>query len=491
MLGWLTYVAGAVAPQIMAGFGMSFPFYVTIAIVSIAVGALGAVAAGAADRFGRVTIVVAGLTLSSLLVLFALPSAGGRISYLLLTAVTGLVEGAAGVALPALVRDFSPQVNRATAMGMWSLGPVGGSLLVTGVATLTLDAHPDWRFQFRVAGTVGLAVAAVAAVALRELSPGLRNQVLVGRRDLALAHQRAAAAADARPSWRSVLGLDVLGSAVGISVYLMFYYVLVGFFVVYLSTTYGYTGSRANGVANLYWAVSAAALLGAGAVSDRLRVRKPLMVAGALISALASGWIAVRSVGAAPSHASLLGIVALAAVGNGLVFAPWLAAFSETVERHNPAATATGLAAWAAVNKFVITAVLVGFMAAVTAPTILVDDGPRVQAIAAAHPAAVATVAAGKPVPTQDAPAAADLAFLRAHLDDLTRAGEQAPGQWRRWWWICAAAQLAFLASVPLLAGRWRPRSARADQQEHDRRITAALSESRQSGRRSSSQARR
>jgi MFS family permease len=51
------------------------------------------------------------------------------------------------VATPALVRDFSPQLGRASAMGFWALGPVLGSLLVTGVSSLTLPINPDWRFQ--------------------------------------------------------------------------------------------------------------------------------------------------------------------------------------------------------------------------------------------------------------------------------------------------------------------------------------------------------
>ena len=32
----------------------------------------------------------------------------------------GLVEGICLVATPALIRDFSPQVGRATAMGFWT-----------------------------------------------------------------------------------------------------------------------------------------------------------------------------------------------------------------------------------------------------------------------------------------------------------------------------------------------------------------------------------
>ena len=40
----------------------------------------------------------------------------------------GFVEGVILVATPAMIRDFSPQVGRASAMGFWTLGPVPGSL---------------------------------------------------------------------------------------------------------------------------------------------------------------------------------------------------------------------------------------------------------------------------------------------------------------------------------------------------------------------------
>ncbi|MGW7527335.1 hypothetical protein [Streptomyces sp. NPDC054783] len=42
------------------------------------------------------------------------------------------------VATPALIRDFSPQLGRATAMGYWTMGPVIGSPVVTVVTSSTL-----------------------------------------------------------------------------------------------------------------------------------------------------------------------------------------------------------------------------------------------------------------------------------------------------------------------------------------------------------------
>jgi MFS family permease len=51
--------------------------------------------------------------------------------------VVSFVEGIILVATPALIRDFAPQVGRATAMGFWTIGPVLGSL------TVSADQHAD------------------------------------------------------------------------------------------------------------------------------------------------------------------------------------------------------------------------------------------------------------------------------------------------------------------------------------------------------------
>jgi ACS family D-galactonate transporter-like MFS transporter len=75
-----------------------------------------------------------------------------------------MVEGMALVATPALIRDFSPQLGRGVAMGFWTMGPVLGSLVVTEVSSRTLGSHPDWQYQFRVAGVVGLIVWAITLV---------------------------------------------------------------------------------------------------------------------------------------------------------------------------------------------------------------------------------------------------------------------------------------------------------------------------------------
>jgi len=69
----------------------------------------------------------------------------------------------------------------------------------------------------------------------------------------------------------------------------------------------------------------------------------------------------------------------------------------------------------------------------------------------------------------------ADQAFLAAHGNDVSKASASAPGQWKDWWWICVGGEVVFLPFVLLLTGRWRPRKAREDAEEHERKLQEEL----------------
>jgi MFS family permease len=383
------YVQGSVATQIITEFGFTWTQFVLMLVIGNAVGAVASLAAGLADRYGRANIVVGGLIVTGAIIAFGLPNAGNKETYTALFALLSIVEGAALVATPALIRDFSPQVGRGVAMGFWTLGPVLGSLVVTTIATNTLDAHPDWRFQFYVCGAAGLAVAALALFTLRELSPRLRDQLMVTMRDRALVEARAAGLDPQRAlegHWRQMLRPQILGSALAISLFLLLYYALVAFIVVYFATVFGFTEQKANSIVNWYWATNAIALVLAGLLSDRLRVRKPFMLVGALISLVGVGLFAATADDPQTSANTFKAYFVIAAFGSGLAYVAWMAAFTETVEKRNPAATATGLAVWGMTIRTIVTLAFASLLIVVPATSQLVDEGARVQQIAEEHP---------------------------------------------------------------------------------------------------------
>ncbi|MCW2896598.1 MAG: transporter, partial [Actinomycetia bacterium] len=277
MLYYELYIAGAVSPSIIAGYGMTFPFYVYISVVGNAVGAFGSLAAGLSDRWGRANLVAYGLVITALLILIGIPNASNKWEYAALFCVIGLVEGVILVATPALVRDFSPQLGRASAMGFWTLGPVVGSLVVAIVSSNTVNHLGAWQDQFIICGIVGLVVGAVALVGLKELSPQLRDQLMVSIRDRALIEARAQGLDvedSLRRPWRQMMHLDIVGSAFAISVFLLVYYTAVGFFTVYFTALHGFTLSTANSIGDWFWGFDAIALILIGIISDRVRVRK-------------------------------------------------------------------------------------------------------------------------------------------------------------------------------------------------------------------------
>jgi ACS family D-galactonate transporter-like MFS transporter len=392
VLYYQLYVQGAVATKVIHAFHFTFTQFVFVLVIGNAVGAFASLGAGLADRWGRANLVVGGLLLTSLLTAFALPNASSKAEYTTFFALLSMVEGMALVATPALIRDFSPQLGRGTAMGFWTMGPVLGSLVVTEVSSRTLGSHPDWQYQFHVCGAVGLVVWLVTLFGLRELSPQLRDQLMVSMRDRALVEARAAGIQPEKllqHHWRQMLRLDVVGPALAISLFLLLYYIFVAFLVVYFVTVFGYTEARANNLANWYWIANAIALVVAGLSSDRLGVRKPFMLGGALISLVGVALFAAAATEPATSYHTFALYFVLIAVGSGLAYVAWMAAFTETVEKHNPAATATGLAVWGWILRITVTVSFAILPAVVPATSTLVDQGTRVKQIVAAYPAQV------------------------------------------------------------------------------------------------------
>ncbi|MGF7238568.1 MAG: MFS transporter [Frankia sp.] len=439
------YVISGVSDQVLSSTGVSFLFFVNINVVSALASALTSLAAGICDRYGRANIVTVGVLLCALVCLLGFPHAHSGWSVGILYTLLGAIEGTVLVATPALIRDFSPQLGRASAMGFWTVGPVAGSLITSAVVSNTADHLTAWQDQYVIAGFAGLGVFVIALLFLRELSPGLRDQVMVSERDRVLVEAKAMGidveAALHRP-FRQMLRVDILGSAVAISLFLFIYYVAVGFFPIFFQTIFGFSTSQANALGNWMWGSEAATLILVGWLSDRLRVRKPFMLVGAVGAIISTLLLINRTTRPDTSYYTFVAILVPLALSLGLTFAPWMAGFTETIERRNPALTATGLSLWGLIIRVVVTLSTFLLPYVVTTVTPLVQDGPTVQAAAsgqdptlspaqnavvkavAANPAIVTNVQAlAAKYKTQLATAAkltpVTQAALTAHPDDL------------------------------------------------------------------------
>lgn len=380
------YVISGVGDRVIATTGMSFMYFVNINVVSAFASAVTSVLGGLTDRYGRANVVVLGVLGCALTCLIGFPFAHSALSVALLYTLLGALEGVVLVATPALVRDFSPQFGRATAMGFWTIGPVAGSLITSAVVSNTIDHVGAWQDEYVIAGWAGIGVFLIALIWLRELSPQLRDQVLVTEQDQALAEAKARGIdvekALHRP-YRQMLRFDILGSAFAISVFLIIYYVAVGFFPIFFQTLFGFTTSQANSLGNWMWGFQAAALVLIGLCSDRLRVRKPFMLAGAAGTIVMTLLLIRFTDRPHTTYHTWVVILALLGLCLAITFAPWMAGFTETVERRNPALTATGLSLWALLLRVVVTVVTFIMPYMMSSVTTLVQDGPPVQALVA------------------------------------------------------------------------------------------------------------
>jgi MFS family permease len=425
------YVVGSVSTLVLADLHMSFTFFVVILAFGNLIGAFGSLFAGLADRLGRANLVVGGLLLTGIFTAFVIPAMTSKWGFGIATFVVGLVEGICLVATPALIRDFSPQVGRATAMGFWTAGPVLGSLIVAVVGSATIPAvvHDPgiWTHQYRICGIAGLVVFVIALVGLRELSPRLRDQLMVTMRDRALIEARAKGIdieAALQHPWRQLLKPDVIISAVGVSLMLLIYYTAVAFAVIYLTTVFGFSVKDANGLGNWNWGFNVIAVIAIGIISDRFRVRKPFMIIGGVVAAVMTV-VYLEQAGHHPSYYTLAIILALGSFFLGVAYCPWMASYTETVEARNPALTATGLAIWGWIIRVTIFVAFLIIPAVINSVTPLISYGPTVSAYAArygseitfaqTHPQVVATATTYKTQLANAQKFAPELAVIQAN----------------------------------------------------------------------------
>src|SRR5580658_3673952 len=144
-LYYLYYVEGAVTPLMLPYYHMSFLYFLYLLVVSNAVGAFTAFIGGLSDKIGRANLTIGGTFIVGLIQLVGVPNIHSKLGFAAAYTAIGFVEGIILVSTPALTRDFSPQLGRASAMGFWALGPVVGSLAASLVANHTLSHLGPWQ----------------------------------------------------------------------------------------------------------------------------------------------------------------------------------------------------------------------------------------------------------------------------------------------------------------------------------------------------------
>ena len=409
MLYYLYYEEGALTPLMLPYYHMSFQYFLYLLVVSNAIGAFSALIGGLSDRIGRANLTIFGTLVVGLMQL-GITDIHSKFGFALAYCVIGFVEGIILVSTPALMRDFSPQMGRGAAMGFWALGPTMGALAASLVATHTLTHLHPWQDQFLISGLACMGVVVISFFFLRELSPQLRDQLMVSEQDQALIEARARGLSDedvitaSTHPYRSMLRLDLISSSLAVSLLLLFYFASVSVLTLYWVVVFGRSTPDANGINVWYASFACGTLVLFGVLSDLLRVRKPFMLVGAVACMVMTVFLILQADHPHTGYYSNVLVVVLLGTAISCAYAPWMAGYTEQVEWHNPALTATGLAVWGWILRIVVALSFLVLPWVITTSTTLVDNqgaAKTLQAIQAAVPYAPSTTAcSSKNVPT-------------------------------------------------------------------------------------------
>lgn len=421
---WTVYAGNAATTVILPHFGMTLKYYAALIVVAGVCGGLAAYVTSFGDKWGRANMVVIGLAINAVFALWAVPDAPNRTWYSIFTCLLFLADGAVYVGTPALVRDFSPQLQRGLAMGFWTLGPVAGFFVLSTVARAYLPLHvtfANWQHLYRFSGYAALVMFVICLFFLRDVSPGIRSQRMKAMNERVLVEARAMGLdlkTLTKNRWRQMLHVNTVLSPIAISLFLVIYLTAISYFVFYLPKFLGFSLSTFNGIQEIYWGVDIVMLLVFGWLSDRLMVRKPFMVIGSIGTIVAI--ILLMNARHGVSFTTMALILSLLSVSLACTYCPWFASFTETLESHNPALIATGTSLYGFATR------LVGVPVGILVPHIV-----------------------GSPL-------------------------ETASG-WRTWFYVCIGCVVVFVPFIFTMHGQWRPSRARAEFRAHEEMIAAEM----------------
>jgi OPA family glycerol-3-phosphate transporter-like MFS transporter len=383
-----------VVPLLLDDLDMDLVTYGSVSAVAAVAGAVAAAIGGRlTDHLGRVRLLVPLMLLTALCCL-AMTLVHSPRDLLVARVVLAFVDGMALASTAPLVRDFSPRLGRAQAFGFWTWGPVGASLLASGMAAWTLPVfHDSWRSQFVIMGVVSLVMSVVIATNIADLSPRLRARIRQSERQVVWT-----ATVVGKARGRDLLVRPRLWAhAVGISLWLVMYLTLTKYGPTMLVDSFGVSTARASAIMSAFWMFDLVVLIAVGRVSDRLRLRKPFVLGGTLVAVLVAGYLAVLMGRPSVPAGQLMVTGALLGSSLAAAFGPWLANYSEDAEDVDPRLQGT---AWG----------IFGFVSRIMAVLVLLAVPPVVAATS-----------------------------------------------WQTWLVIALGCLLLFVPAVFLFGGRWRP----------------------------------
>ncbi|HET7579195.1 MAG TPA: MFS transporter [Bacillales bacterium] len=360
-----------VVPLLLKDLHMELTQYGLISAISVIAAAVSALVFGPlADRYGRVRFLIPSLFLTAFCV-YGMSLVHSVLGLLIVRILLGLVEGISISTTAGLVRDFSPRMGRALAYGFWTFGPVGSNFFANALAGWTLPIFLTWQSQFIIQGSIALVSAVIILFNITDLSPRLRSEIVTDTGQAARINQKIKKEKKKteKQKMREIARVPRIWTlSIGISLFLLTYLTLQAYAATLLVQAFHYTDSQAASIAKYFWLLNLLTLVIAGWVSDKLKLRKIITLAGAVASVLYIMYFATLfgkeiPVGTMMVYTSFLGAFM------GIAYGPWMALFSENAEDIKASLQAAAWGLWG----FLIRVVGVGV--AFIAPIVVVSHG--------------------------------------------------------------------------------------------------------------------
>jgi MFS family permease len=296
-----------------------------------------------ADRYGRVAIILPGLLLTTICILAMATVVTSVTSLIVVRTLLAIVEGGQAAAAYGIVRDVSPRLSRAASFGFLTFAPVGTNWFASFIAGATLPMfHGDWHSQFWIMAVLSFVGWIVCIIALRDISPDLRSQVIV--------HERQVKPTGKPDIPEYVDGLReaarygrVWALCCGVFLFLAVYFTVQSYGPLFLAQAFHYSTAKAAAINSYFWLANVPVLVLVGWLSDRLGNRKLVSLAGAVMLAIFLPYF-ISLIGHPVPDGTMIVYTSLLGTLLGIGYGPWTALFSETLEDIRPALQASGWA---------------------------------------------------------------------------------------------------------------------------------------------------
>lgn len=327
---------GAIAPVVpllLKDLNMSLTTYGLITAVSYIFGAIASLLGGKlADKYGRVRVLIPMMAVCALLA-YSMMLVNTATELAVLRCLLAFVDAIAITTTAPLVRDFSPRMGRAQALGFWTWGPVGANFLAAGVAAFTLPLfNNSWHSQFAIIGTVSLFASIYIALNIADLSPRLRAEVLQTEKKVIEDASGRAPAAETSLLHHPV----VWAHCIGIGFWLALYLTLAAFGQTIMVQAFGKTAAEASSIMAAFWVVNLVSVAAVGRWSDKLQLRRIFPFAFTMLLLVLIVYFAHLMEQPATSTTTLLVMGALIGGTMGSAYSPWMALYSENAEDIDP-----------------------------------------------------------------------------------------------------------------------------------------------------------